>query len=215
MSRLALVTVHHEGAGVPTDTPRGAHGGYTYWIGPNSCTRLRSPYDSWATLHFNHVSVDVCLSGDRDQWPVTKADIWRMASLANDCRNNGELISNPVVRPHKLSPGSNTVCPGADTFADWSEVAACFTTGVPTPAPQPVNGHRTLVAGMHGSDVTQLQHELNVGCGQFLATDGMFGPLTWQAVHSVQAFFHLAVDGICGPQTWSIVDYCYAQKGGK
>lgn len=214
MSALALVTIHHEGAGIPTDVPRGKAGGYTYWLGPNGYSRLRSPYDSFATLHFNHVSVDVCLSGDRDVWPVSDADIVRLTAIAQEVRRNGELINQPLVRPHKLSPGSNTVCPGDDAMHDWTRIGSCFVTTVANPQP-PHPSHPTLGAGAFGPAVTQLQHELNVGAGQHLVTDGMFGPQTQLSVHAFQAFFHLQVDGIAGPQTWTTLDACYALKGGK
>ncbi len=182
MNPLNLVTVHHEGAGDPSNVARGSGGGYSYWIGATGWTRLRSPFVSWATLNFNHVSVDVCLSGDRDVWPVTPYDIAWLTQIAADARGRGEMSNYPLVRPHKLSPGSNTVCPGTDTFADWPQVAHSFVNAgpnVPPPAPpSPPNGRPTIAAGAFGPTVTQLQHELNVGCGQFVATDGAFGPNT-------------------------------------
>jgi hypothetical protein len=214
VSALGLVTVHHEGAGVPTDEPRGRAGGYTWWVGPSSITRLRSPYDSFATLDFNHVSVDVCLSGDRDLWPVTHDDLARLTAIAVEERRLGELIRGPLVRPHKFSPGSNTRCPGDDSMADWPMIGRCFTTANPNPvAPHP--SHPTLMGGAWGPPVMQLQHELDVACGYHLLLDGKFGPQTSFAVHAFQAFMHLAVDGIAGPHTWAVLDYCYALRGGR
>ena len=70
-----LVTIHHEGAGAPTDVPRGAAGGYTYWIGVTRWTWLRDVWSNYATLNFNGVSLDICLSGDRMVYPVSDSDI--------------------------------------------------------------------------------------------------------------------------------------------
>jgi hypothetical protein len=134
---VGLVTVHHEGAGTPSDVPRGAAGGYTYWIGASRYERLRDVWSSFATLGFNHISLDVCLSGNRMTSPVTAADLELIRMAVADARNLGYVIGSPVVLAHRNSPGSSTVCPGDRTMARWSEVvAACTRTG-PTPAPAP------------------------------------------------------------------------------
>lgn len=209
---LNLVTIHHEGAGDPTDYPRGAGGGYTYWVGATGWTRLRTPYTSYATLHYNHVSVDICLSGNRDNFDVTDDDLNRLTQIGADARARGELTSNPTVRPHRWT--FNTDCPGQRAMARWDSIAARFTGAVPIPAPAPSPGshHRTVRAGDYGPDVTRLQYELNVAAGVHLQEDGAFGHVTLCAVHAFQAFFHLAVDGIAGPQTWAMLDLCYALK---
>lgn len=209
MAPLNLVTIHHEGAGDPSDIPRGAKGGYTYWLGVTGFTRLRSPYESYATLHYNHVSVDICLSGNRDQYEVTQLDLIRLGQIAADARGRGELGPNPVVRPHKWT--FNTACPGGHTMAVWEDIAKKFAgtahTTPPLPAQRPV-----LQAGDYGATVTRCQYELNVGTGNHLVEDGIFGPSTQQAVFGFQAFFKLAVDGIVGPKTWGMLDYCFDLK---
>jgi hypothetical protein len=212
MAPLALVTIHHEGAGTPTDEPRGAAGGYTYWVGPTASTRLRSPYQSYATLHYNHVSVDICLSGNRDLHPITDHEFRSLRWIAADVRARGELISGPTVRPHRFT--FNTDCPGGQTMNAWPQVAKCFSAPIVNPQP-PHAHHPTLAAGAYGPPVTQLQHELVVGAGAHLTVDGSFGPYTRQVVMGFQAFFRIAVDGIAGPQTWNMLDYCYALRGGK
>jgi hypothetical protein len=136
MSAVARITVHHEGAGVPTDQPRGADGGYSYWLGSTTWTRLRPPELSYATLGFNHVSLDICLSGNRMVQPVTDADIAMIRAVCADARNRDELIDRPTVFAHKFSPGSSTVCPGDQTMLRWPEiVAACQTLAA---GPRPV-----------------------------------------------------------------------------
>lgn len=109
---VALATVHHEGAGAPTDEARGAAGGYSAWIGPTRYTLLRPPSLSFATLHFNHVSFDVCFSGDRNVYPITDRELVLLRQAASDARSRGWVAAAPYVRPHRESPGSVTICPG-------------------------------------------------------------------------------------------------------
>lgn len=61
---------------------------------------------------------------------------------------------------------------------------------------------RTLSEGAQGVRVKTLQHLLNAG-GAGLDPDGIFGPLTGDAVAAFQSAHGLAADGIVGPQTWA------------
>lgn len=136
-----LVTIHHEGAGAPSDVPRGADGGYTYWIGATRWERLRSVYTSYATLHFNHVSLDICLSGNRMDHPVTDADIALIHGAFMDAHAHGEVVDVPRVQAHRDNNGKyefrgslfSTVCPGDLTMARWPlAVAACRVATAPS-----------------------------------------------------------------------------------
>lgn len=144
MQPVSLITIHHEGAGVPVDWARGGEGGYTYWIGDVNGDgvhlELRTPWVSWATLDFNHVSLDICLSGDRDTSPVTDADIFTIGVVVAEARNKGYVVDHPLVRQHHDSPGSNTVCPGTFTRDPhtWLRiVAACQASGQISIPPPP------------------------------------------------------------------------------
>ena len=55
----------------------------------------------------------------------------------------------------------------------------------------------TLRRGSRGSEVATLQRMLN------LIADGIFGPLTDEAVREFQKSHSLVVDGIVGPRTWA------------
>lgn len=54
----------------------------------------------------------------------------------------------------------------------------------------------TLKQGSRGGDVKILQQKLSI------AVDGIFGPLTEEAVKEFQKTNNLSVDGIVGPKTW-------------
>jgi len=136
-SPVSLVTVHHEGAGSCTNDPsRYQHGGYTYGIGCSNFTRLRDPWSSYATLNYNHVSLDICVSGNRMEVPFTTTDVELIRQACADARGRGYVTNNPTVRAHRNSPGSSTVCPGDNVMALWNQVAAaCTAGGQPAPGP--------------------------------------------------------------------------------
>lgn len=144
MQPVSLITIHHEGAGKPVDWARGGEGGYSIWIGDvggdGIYHPLRTPWDSWGTLHFNGVSLDICLSGDRDVVPVTDADIVTIGAAVAHARSQGWVVDHPLVRQHHDSPGSNTVCPGTltrDPHTWIRVVAVCQATGELQAPPPP------------------------------------------------------------------------------
>jgi len=139
---VSLVTVHHEGAGAPASAAnigRCAHGGYTYGFGSGAWSRFRDVWSSFATLNFNHVSLDLVLTGNRMDYDVTDADLSSIRAACADARSRGYVVNAPTVRAHRDSPGSSTVCPGDRTMQRWSEVVAACTAGS-TPGPTPPPG---------------------------------------------------------------------------
>lgn len=79
----------------------------------------------------------------------------------------------------------------------------------------------TVKLGSRGADVKVLQQKLN------LVADGIFGPITEEAVKAFQKANGLTVDGIVGPKTWDklgirqsrvineIIVHCSATAEGK
>ena len=63
----------------------------------------------------------------------------------------------------------------------------------------------TLRYGSRGDEVALLQRKLRA-CGYTLAVDGIFGPMTREAVRSYQAQRGMTADGIAGPVTWAALD---------
>jgi lysozyme family protein len=61
----------------------------------------------------------------------------------------------------------------------------------------------TLSRGATGSDVQWAQYLLTAKTLDWNNVDGVFGPVTEQAVRSLQEYLGLNVDGVIGAQTWS------------
>uniref|UniRef100_UPI001A9E35E7 peptidoglycan-binding domain-containing protein n=1 Tax=Streptomyces sp. YIM 98790 TaxID=2689077 RepID=UPI001A9E35E7 len=66
--------------------------------------------------------------------------------------------------------------------------------------------NRAWAQGHAGESVKEIQCLLNYNYGYRLDVDGIFGPLTDDAVRSVQRCSGIAVDGEVGPDTWSHLD---------
>lgn len=140
---VSLVTIHHEGAGAPRDFP-GGDWPYTYWLGSTTFWDIQTPWTSWGTIGFNHVSLDICFSGQRQpgipnspSYLVTDRDMQILAAIIADARGRGFVVADPLVRAHRNSPGSNTVCPGDNTMARWSQIAEICAGQNPAPPPEP------------------------------------------------------------------------------
>lgn len=135
---VGIVTVHHEGAGSPTNEARGSDdGGYTYWIGTSVWTHLRTVWDSWATINHNGISLDLCLSGNRQDWAVTDRELEVIRGACADARARGYVTPAPRVQPHKAVYA--TACPGNHTMERWNEVSAAVLAGcggAPPPPPE-------------------------------------------------------------------------------
>jgi hypothetical protein len=119
MVAAAIVTIHHQGAGAPNDTPQPE---YTYWISPGGWQRIQSVADSWATSGENGISLDICLSGNRMNYVVTDTDVSAIGAVFQDCLARGEVTATPHVQPHKAV--YNTACPGTHTMARWPDIVA-------------------------------------------------------------------------------------------
>lgn len=210
-SPVSRVTIHHEGAGSPTDSARGGGEGYTYWLGTSKFTYLRTPWDSWATKGYNHVSVDICFSGNRMDHPVTDNDLKILENICRDAKNRGFVVSNPGIYPHQAT--SQTACPGSNTMARWNDVVNAVKRGVgggtsgsaPPPSsggsypPYPGTPLRNYIQG-HGTRTWQQRMKDR---GWNIMVDDKYGNQSENVCRQFQQEKHLQVDGVVGPQTWN------------
>lgn len=203
-------TIHHQGAGAPNDNYGGfSEGGYSYGIGKTGWSRFRSPYDSWATLNYNHVSLDVCLSGNRMDYVVTDQDIRWLHEIFMDCYHRNEVVATPEVIPHRNSPGSATVCPGDHTMARWNDVVNQFhltpgpTPPSPTPSPTVPPWPGTYLRDYTNNHGTLQWQQQMAHRGWTITCDDKYGPQSAQVCLAFQREKGLQVDGIVGPQTWN------------
>lgn len=71
------------------------------------------------------------------------------------------------------------------------------------------DNRRVLRLWSVGPDVEFLQRAL-LGAGYNVGRpDGIYGPITMQAVIDFQIDNNLVADGIVGPQTWAAIDLIY------
>lgn len=131
------VFVHHEGAGKPADG-KVLHP-YTIIIGVHEWHFDGTPLDDYATRGFNHVSLGICLTGNRMIYPVTDNDLALITDAFADALTAGFVTQSPTILPHKLTPGltTGTVCPGDKTMERWPEVVGAIWSGLQTPPISP------------------------------------------------------------------------------
>lgn len=105
------------------------------------------------------------------------------------------------------SPGGSGGTPrtgGATTaHSPSSGTSRSQTTGSTSGSPLGTCTARIWQEGMSGGCVKDIQALLNARDNAGLAVDGVFGPLTRQAVITFQQRQGITVDGIVGPQTWA------------
>lgn len=118
----------------------------------------------------------------------------------NDYYHVGVVRSiSPLRIIHCTSPGGMKT----DTrLGRWAYAGALHLLEDAAPSPA---RRATLRCGSRGDEVALLQRKLRA-CGFILAVDGIFGPMTREAVRSYQAQRGLMVDGIAGPVTWAALD---------
>jgi hypothetical protein len=154
---INIVTIHHEGAGEPSDTTQPE---YTYWIGKTGWKRIQAASTSYATFGYNHVSTDICLSGNRMLFQVTNQDIQWIREACQDSRIKDRLVSNPKVQAHRWT--YPTLCPGNNTMARWVPIRAACNAGLSTTYPYLKGNLLTTVAYKTGTGTCRPIPEL--GC---------------------------------------------------
>jgi hypothetical protein len=134
MAAVRRVTIHHEGAGAPTDNVQRFLGAekYSIGIGQTLFRVERSPQDSFITNgQGGKRSLQVCLSGDRRFHAVTDADIEMIRQALADARGRGWVTDQPEVFFHGDTDG--TECPGTHTAERRTAIEAACRAGAPVP----------------------------------------------------------------------------------
>jgi hypothetical protein len=174
------ITVHHRGGGPPANGTWPDSDPYCALIGPSALTIVQAPFTAWATYGFNHVSFDICFSGDRMTYPVTDNDLHLISEACGTARSRGWLAAVATTFPHGTlhppPPGyptgsSATDCPGTLAIARWPEiVAACGAAPAPSPGDDDVPANSDIVDAYSGPDGSwKLQYDGGVQTirGQF------------------------------------------------
>lgn len=99
------------------------------------------------------------------------------------------LAANPqIINPDLIRPGETIFIPVGPAYPG---------------APYPGTVHPTLRIGSTGPAVVTLQNRLLAAGFNPGPVDGVFGPLTHNAVLAFQRSRNLVQDGIVGPRTWA------------
>lgn len=134
---------------------------------------------------------------DRSQWPKPGVYLW----LADPSGNLASGEWRPPVDPVAVQDGQEEGVDHSTLYVDLGQPAP------PPPGPEPVPGPKPevivtvqvpqLEQGLSGAAVAAAQKLLGG-----LTVDGIFGPVTHDAVVRFQAAHNLAQDGIVGAHTW-------------
>lgn len=178
-------------------------GGYTFGI--NDDGTILQGYD--LNVHTNHVgnhnsySLGIVLAGDfrtEDPTPEQWASLyWLLAVYLPKV-----LINKFRIRGHQEMSGySWKPCPSLDMDQIRRNVSNYSPDIITITKPKEVVTLTTLKRGDRSPDVKTLQENLNALGHNTGTPDGIFGPMTENAVRSFQKASNLLVDGVAGPQT--------------
>ena len=127
MAPVGRVTIHHEGAGAPTENVGRFLDAEDYSIGIGHATFrvARSPSESFITNgQGGKRSLQVCLSGDRRFHAVTDSDIELVGQAVAEARARGWVSDAPEVFVHGDTDA--TECPGTHVHERRDDLeAAC------------------------------------------------------------------------------------------
>jgi hypothetical protein len=119
-----LVVIHHEGAGAPTDNVARFldTDSYSAGIGITLYELRRDPADSFINNVDDGRGLQVCLSGNRMDYPVTDTDIGFIGAVCDEARARGWVTDTPTVYHH--GDRHPSACPGTHTNERRAEIAA-------------------------------------------------------------------------------------------
>lgn len=143
----------------------------------------------------------------------------------NDSATNGTTITSAMFSPNSVAFGAASYNPAvAQAVSDATQFnqAPIPASDVPLPAERPAEAGTTGIdlngcggvceEGNTGADVKAIQQFLNEQ-GYSLKVDGIYGPLTEDAVETFQKGNNIQVDGVVGPQTLGVMNSVAATEG--
>jgi N-acetylmuramoyl-L-alanine amidase len=154
-------------------------------------------------LHNNLDTIGICVVGNFDYQTPSPAQVDALTRLLGWLCWQYHMPVEHILGHRDLN---STSCPGKSLYAILPALrihAATLLTGGTVPDAPPVpQEHGIIRLGDHGTEVADLQRELNQHDAAGLLADGVFGPLTLAAVCAYQREHDLDPDGIVGPLTW-------------
>lgn len=135
------------------------------------------------------IGIEICVNADSDFHQAKSNAVWLIRHLMSRYG-----IPLQLVVPHKHWTGKN--CP-AKILPHWEEfVKQIADHKISSPSYPYCRLIKLTRPMMRGNDIKMIQEKLGV------QTDGIYGPITQQAVKNFQKKHSLKVDGIVGPRTW-------------
>jgi hypothetical protein len=147
MAQTNRIIIHHEGGGQPRDSWEGINAKkYSIAIGKTRIEVRRSPNESFITKGTSGRSLQILLTGNRDNYPVTDNDLVLIDQACDVARLRG-WIPDPSQRVCQFHGDTMaTACPGKKSRERRNDICNVVLGGVapqpPSPGPEP--GKRSL-----------------------------------------------------------------------
>jgi hypothetical protein len=139
VAQTSRVIIHHEGGGAPRDQWAAIDAEpYSIEVGLTRIEVRNSPHDSFVTNGTSGPSLQVVLSGNRDQYAVTDSDLDLIGEACAVAQSRG-WIPAPAQRTCQFhGDTAATACPGSHTRARRDAIYAVVKgTSAPAPGPTP------------------------------------------------------------------------------
>src|SRR5262245_28721922 len=115
MAETNRVIIHHQGAGAPSNSWGMFTSDYSIAIGTDRIEVRNSPANSFRTTGTSGPSLQICLSGNRDEYPVTDQDLTLIGQACAEAEGYRWIppAASRVCQFH--GDTASTACPGSHT----------------------------------------------------------------------------------------------------
>ena len=139
----------------------------------------------------NSIGIEMCINADGDYNTMLRSTI----DLVKDLKAILDVPIDNIVRHYDAS---RKTCPGSMSWDGWKAWFE-FKKALEPPV------YPTVKKGDNNEYVTALQQKLTNLFYYTGSIDGVFGPVTHNAVYAYQLDHKLQPDGICGKLTWTSI----------